>query len=402
MAFAYKEEKNRETWARVDEMLADLPGFCKTYVRAREGRVSALTMLAYMQRVRKFFEYLHDNNRYFGSRDISAYTLDDLAKLETEDIEDFAHWIRTGASSEVSLPSGGPVSGGNGSAAGESDSRGSSGASPGKASSADGRRKKNRRSGNVRQNKESSVNNYLSALNSLYAHFCRKGRIPSNPVANVERGKKGPHEIIRLNDDQEQAFLSAAAFGTGLSDRQLAYQQKTDIRDTAICLLLSRTGIRVSELVGLNVDDVDFKAHSIRVLRKRNKPDIVFFDDEVSEWLTEYLEVRGVMNPDPEEKAFFLVSMKGKSYGKRLSVRSVQMLVKKYAVAGSPLTGNRITPHKLRATYATNMLKETENLALVQAELNHESPTTTMMYADKSVMDTEAARNTLMKRKRST
>ncbi len=369
MPFAYKDEKNREAWNKVDEMLAGLPGFCRTYARAREGRVSALTMLAYMQRISKFLEFLHGNNSWFGSREISSLKLEDLAKLDTEDIEEFAHWIRIGGSSDRD--------GGN-----------TSGAGTGRRGGA----------GSVRQNRESSVNNYLSAVNSLFVHFCRKGRLPGNPVANVERGKRPPHEIIRLNEDQEKAFLQAAAFGTGLTDRQLQYQQKTDIRDTAICLLLSRTGIRVSELVGLNMEDVDFKEHSIRVLRKRSKPDIVFFDDEVSEWLLEYLEVRAIISQDPEERAFFLVSMKGNSYGKRLSVRSVQMLVKKYAVAGSPLTGRQITPHKLRATYATNMLKETENLALVQAELNHESPTTTMMYADKSVMDTEAARNILMRR----
>ena len=120
----------------------------------------------------------------------------------------------------------------------------------------------------------------------------------------------------------------------------------------------------------------------------------MYIDDEVAEKLREWIE-----NKPKEEDAVFVVLMKGTSYGKRISVRSVEKLVKKYAIAGTPDIGYQITPHKLRATYATNMLKETEgNVALVQAELNHSSPTTTMLYADVSVMDKKGARNILMNR----
>ena len=188
MPFEYKNQKNAEARETVDTMLLSMPSFCKTYVHAREGRISALSMLAYIQRINRFFDYLQENNSYFGNKKKTEIKLDDMEYLETEDIEEFAHWIRPA--------------------------------------------------------KESTVNNYLSAISSLYEHFCRKGKLKTNPVANVERGKKPPHEIIRLNEEQEKRFVNSVEHGTGLTTREQLYQQKTAMRDSAICLLLSRTGIK--------------------------------------------------------------------------------------------------------------------------------------------------------------
>ena len=100
------------------------------------------------------------------------------------------------------------------------------------------------------------------------------------------------------------------------------------------------------------------------------------------------------MENDPTEKALFLVTF-GKYKGTRLSVRSVEKLVKKYATTGAPSTRGKITPHKLRATYATDMLMATHDISLVQKSLNHESPQTTMIYADQRTIDLEKARNVL-------
>jgi len=99
----------------------------------------------------------------------------------------------------------------------------------------------------------------------------------------------------------------------------------------------------------------------------------------------------------PKEPVFLVET--GKYKGERLSTRSVQKLVKKYAVAGAPGIGNKITPHKLRATYATNMLQETGNVALVKEELGHESISTTNIYLDTSTQDKEGARNLLKERR---
>ena len=148
---------------------------------------------------------------------------------------------------------------------------------------------------------------------------------------------------------------------------------------------------RFDEYVGKGVND-EFK-HSLQILRKRDKADIVYFDDMTSDVLSLYLDERSLYNPDKKEKALFLVSI-GKYKGRRLSVRSVELLVKKYAVAGAPMVGNKITPHKLRATFALDMLEATGgDLHLVQQALDHERPETTVIYLDSRQKQLEQSRN---------
>ncbi len=350
MDFEYKKQKNASANKKVQELLEALPDYCQTFIVGREGKMSPLTRLTYVYRIHKFYEYLHTHNAALKQKPMKEISLSDLEHLTTEDLEQFASWVRHGGASDGF------------------------------------------------DNHESSVNNYLSALNMFWRYFVTHGRLPSNPVSNVERAPKGSHTIIRLNDTQEDEFMDSVSGGLGLTKHQSAYHDKTAVRDTAICLTMMRTGLRVSELVGLNLKDVNLDEACLHIIRKRNKEDLIFFDDEVREVLREWLEVRKLYLENPGEQALFLVTI-GKYKGKRISVRSVQLLVKKYAMAGSPSVGHTITPHKLRATYATDMLKATGNVALVQAALNHESPTTTMMYADKRTMDLKRARNILSDQK---
>lgn len=352
MQYQYKRTENDKANEKVRELLKDLPDFCQTFLVGREGKMSPLTRLTYMRRIHTFFVYLTQNVPRFQNKSMTEISLSDLDQIDTEQIERFASWVRHGNASK----------GAHGS-----------------------------------ENAESSVNNYLSALNMFWRYFVSHGRLKHNPVANVERGGQGKHAIVRLNDNQEEEFMDSVSGGLGLTKHQRSYHDQTSVRDTAICLTLMRTGLRVSELVGLNLEDVNIEESCLYVIRKRKKEDTVFFDDEVKAALQDYLEIRKLSNPDPSERALFLVNF-GKYKGKRLSVRSVQLMVKKYSMAGAPEVGSKMTPHKLRATYATDMLKATGNVALVQAALNHESPTTTMIYADKRTMDLKNARNILAER----
>lgn len=349
MQYEYKRTENDKANEKVRELLADLPYYCQTFLVGREGKMSPLTRLTYMRRIHTFFTYLKQTDPELSDKPMSEISLDDLGRIDTEQIERFASWIRHGGASNGS------------------------------------------------ENSETSVNNYLSALNMFWRYFVSHGRLKHNPVANVERGGKGKHAIIRLNDEQEEEFMDSVSGGLGLTKHQRSYHDQTSVRDTAICLTLMRTGLRVSELVGLNLEDVNMDDSCLYVIRKRKKEDTVFFDDEVKTALQNYLDIRKLSSPDPSERALFLVNF-GKYKGKRLSVRSVQLMVKKYSMAGAPEVGSKLTPHKLRATYATDMLKATGNVALVQAALNHESPTTTMIYADKRTMDLKNARNILAER----
>ena len=121
------------------------------------------------------------------------------------------------------------------------------------------------------------------------------------------------------------------------------------MRDIALLTLMLGTGIRVSECVGLNIDDVDFKNDGIRIHRKGGKEVVVYFGDEVESALLSYIEERKKTEVVAgHEEALFLSLQK-----KRISVRAVEKLVKKYAQTVT--TVKHITPHKLRSTYGTNL-----------------------------------------------
>ncbi len=134
------------------------------------------------------------------------------------------------------------------------------------------------------------------------------------------------------------------------------------------------TGIRVSECVGLDIDDIDLKNGGIRIHRKGGKEVTVYFGSEVEDALLDYLEERNLVIPEEgHEKALFLSLQK-----KRLAVRSVENLVKKYSKLVAPL--KKITPHKLRSTYGTSLYKETGDIYLVADVLGHSDVNTTKKH----------------------
>ena len=346
MEFEYKDMKNRKDRDRSSEYLSDLPYYVQSFIIGREGNMSARTQYIYISRIDSFFNYLVDTR--FKDKTKADITLQDLDTVTIEEIETFASYIRHGHLRKT---------------------------------------KKTQ----LKDNKETTVNNYLSALSMFFKYFANRGKLSGNPVAGLERARKKKKEVIRLNKKQKEQFFNCIQSGEKLTETQKRFHDKSALRDYTICLLLVRTGLRVSELVGLNLRDINFDDCSLTVLRKGDKYDHVFFDDEVAEVLEEYLEERKKIANDGEN-AVFLVTI-GKYKGSRLSVRSVELLVKKYAMAGP--SNEQITPHKLRSTYATDMLIATGNISLVQKALNHSSPTTTMVYADQRTIDLSRARNTL-------
>ena len=146
------------------------------------------------------------------------------------------------------------------------------------------------------------------------------------------------------------------------------------LRDFAIITLLLGTGIRVSECVGLDIEDVDFKNNGIKVLRKGGNEMFVYFGDEVAEALKKYIEVRAGITPVAgHEHALFYSAQR-----KRINVKTVENLVKKYA--SQVTTTKKITPHKLRSTYGTTLYQETGDIYLVADVLGHKDVNTTKKH----------------------
>lgn len=339
----YKDKTQQQYYLKLNELLSSLPDFCRTYFIGRENRLSQVTAVSYAYNLTKFFEYLHANNSYFSAKDIQSIKLDDMAKLTSEDIEEFLHWMRYH----------------------ETD-------------------------GKTFNNKQSTLEHYLSSISELYSYYIKRGHLSTNPVDAIDRTVRKKKKIIRLENNEKTIFTDAVKYGTGLSPRQQKFHEKNKQRDLAIVTVFLNTGIRVSELVGINIPDINFDNHSISIIRKGGNQQYVYFSDKTETVLQEYLTVRHLYHPMDTENALFLSKT-----GERISIRSVQKLVKKYAQSSLPGKTDAITPHKLRSTFATDMLRATNDIELVSEQLGHANLQTTRIYADYDENKRSDARNIL-------
>ena len=162
--------------------------------------------------------------------------------------------------------------------------------------------------------------------------------------------------------------------GDELTGQKRIYYEKTKERDLAIVTLLLGTGIRVSECVGLDIEDVDFKNNGIKVTRKGGNEMVVYFGPEVEKALKKYVTVReNITAIAGHEHALFYSTQR-----KRIGVQAVENLVKKYSRAIT--TTKKITPHKLRSTYGTALYQETGDIYLVADVLGHRDVNTTKKH----------------------
>ena len=223
-------------------------------------------------------------------------------------------------------------------------------------------------------NEERGKARKLAALRSFYNYYFQSERIEKNTAALVPLPKRHEKEIIRLEPNEVAILLDQVEDGTKLTKKELEYHKKTKLRDIALLTLLLGTGIRVSECVGLDINDVDFNNGGIKIRRKGGYEAIVYFGDEVETALLDYLEQREHIIPaEGHENALFLSLQ-----NRRMAVRSVENLVKKYASRVTTL--KKITPHKLRSTYGTELYKETGDIYLVADVLGHKDVNTTRKH----------------------
>ena len=224
-------------------------------------------------------------------------------------------------------------------------------------------------------NGEKGIKRKLSALRAFYAYYFKREMIKTNPTLLIDMPKLHQKEIIRLDADEVAALLDFVESGTDtMSEHQKNYLKKSRLRDLALITLLLGTGVRVSECVGLDLDDVDFRNNAIRVIRKGGNEMFVYFGVEVESSLRNYIEERKDINAVAgSENALFLSSQR-----KRISVKAVENLVKKFSQHIT--TTKRITPHKLRSTYGTALYQETGDIYLVADVLGHKDVNTTKKH----------------------
>ncbi len=181
---------------------------------------------------------------------------------------------------------------------------------------------------------------------------------------------------MRLDGDEVDELLDLVDSDTDVhesSKRLISFREHTRKRDLAILTLFLSTGIRISELVGLNIDDIDFKANAFKVTRKGGAQSILYFTEETATALGDYLDERASQQLIEGYPALFLSLQK-----RRITVRAVENLVKKYASIVTPL--KNITPHKLRSTFGTSLYNETSDIYVVAEILGHRDINTTKRH----------------------
>lgn len=327
MSNNYYLDRNRNNMKKLNEILTTLPTFCSIFFIGIQDTTTPLTRLNYAIDLKTFFNYLVTYETEFFNKPIMQITLHDIDNIDAQTIERYMAYLSY----------------------------------------------YDKDNGEIVTNGEKGKLRKLSTLRAFFKYFFNKDMIKANVASKVASPKLHEKPIIRLEPQETAELMYSCDTLTGFSEHQKKYNEKYKVRDNAILSLFLTTGIRVSECVGLNVDDINFNLNSFRVTRKGGNQVILYFGEETAQALKDYLHFRETLNLPKEERALFISSQ-----GKRMMVRTMEYLVKKYAKVATPL--KNITPHKLRSTYGTNLYNETKDIYIVAEVLGHKDVNTTKKH----------------------
>ena len=323
--FAGRDEKNEEKLAH---LLAALPPYCKDYFRGIRPATTSMTRVAYAYDLSMFFTFLRNSPDASLRAICEAERPECLSAITKQDVECYLEYLEGNGAS----PNDGP------------------------------------------RNRTQGIRRRFSSLKSFLSYFCEAKAIPVNPTDATRMPKLREKEIIRMDQDEMREFLTELENGTGLRGKEIAYHGRFQVRDKAMLSLMLGTGIRVSECVGLDLEDIDLTKNAAHIQRKGGMEATVYYNDEVKENLRVYLEERtGQQAASGHESALFLSREQC-----RISVRGVEYLVKKYASVVTP--DKRITPHKLRSSYGTALYAKTNDIYLVGSVLGHKNINVTAKF----------------------
>lgn len=221
-------------------------------------------------------------------------------------------------------------------------------------------------------NAPSVINRKLSTMQSLFNFLIESGIASHNPFQAVERPKRAKRNPVYLTEHEWLDFSTLVRSNVGMSDREASWYERNRDRDFLIIQLLGLTGMRVSELVGLDWSDIDLATGTIRVIGKGNKERVIPLAAPLEPLLLDHRQ-DGTGPLFRSEK------------GRRISVRTVQHLLKGHIDRLKPylpfLTHKQVTPHKLRHTFASRLAMSGVDVLTIQQLLGHESVATTQVYA---------------------
>ncbi len=323
----YFKQRDEINILKLRKLRRELPPFCAEFFLGIEPYTTPLTRLGYGNDLKIFFQFLSSEIREFRNKPLVDYTIKDLDNITVTHLELFLDYLTLYESN-----------------------------------------------GKMYRNGEKARSRKLSSVRRMLKYFFKKNEIDSNVAEKMDTPKQHESEIIRLEVDEVAKLLDLSEDGDKLTKMQKGFHKHTRVRDFAMLSLFLGTGIRISECVGLNIEDIDFENNSFVITRKGGNRVVLYFNNEVADALKPYVEQR-LQNKeiDPKERALFLSLQ-----NRRITVRAVEKLVKKYALLVSPL--KHITPHKLRSTFGTNLYRETGDIYVVADVLGHKDVNTTRKH----------------------
>jgi site-specific recombinase XerD len=246
----YDENKKRLYTQKIRALLQELPTCCGTFLRGIESQTSVLTRYGYAVDLKGFFDYLTKESEKFKEKKVTELTLKDIDQVRALDIELYLERLSfyTKGNREI-------------------------------------------------VNQERAKSRKLSSLRSFFKYFYKREMLSSNPASLVDAPKLHDKSIIRLEPNEVANLLDTVDNGDGLTKRQQQYHEFTKVRDLAIITLFLGTGIRISELVGIDIDHVDFSNNEFLITRKGGNQDTLGFGDEVRAALLQYLLQREQIQP---------------------------------------------------------------------------------------------------------
>lgn len=313
------------------ELMEILPPYCSLYFMAANQTLLPKTRLEYAKDLKTFFTYLKQKNPLYKEKDIKDIPIDVLEKLDSTDIDEYLMWLEYYDLGDKRITNG--------------------------------------NTGKARK---------LASLKSFYKFLCKRGKLKNNPVSLVDTPdtKQRDHQILIFTTEEREALLNYIENGgPQMSKKEKEIHEKTKLRDYAIFMTFFGTGVRISELTGIDLEDIDFEYNSVIVHRKGGYNDIIYFGEEVRTALLAYIENgRDILHPPENEKACF-ISRKGT----RFTSRGIELRLKDYADAVFGIN-NKFTPHKCRSTFGTQLYEETGDIYLVADVLGHKDVNTTRKH----------------------
>lgn len=328
MSDIYQKNKKSELKAKSNEIIKQLPECAKIYFREmRTANKSERTIYEYALDIKAFFDYL-STQPSFKNQDFNMLNISQiLDKLTREDLQEY---LETYEEREIS---------GTG------------------------------KSKTIVSNSPSYIARKKSSLKSFYQYYYDRKLIEDNTASSIRSSSIKDKNILILENDEIDRFIQATEPSKDTDSKKTLAQ-----RDKAIISLFLMSGIRVSELVGIDLSDIDFKRAAIRIVRKGGNEDEIYMSESLEQILNIYInEARKELLKDDDSPALFIGQNK-----ERMSVRAIEKLISKYALKAG--LNKKITPHALRRTCGSYLYNETGDIYEVAQLLGHKSIETTKKH----------------------